>query len=419
MIAIFGRAAVVSKIVSAIFGVGVCLLTYAITSRLTGNRAASWFIFLIVALNPLHIFNSASSMTDIPSAFFVMASLYFVIDKQWITAAVFGALAGLTRVDNWMLIALIPFLQFIQERRLSIVTLLILVFPPVFFFYVSWLATGDWWACFVIRKQYMDALLVANPSLASFSMYGIARDTGSLLISIGTAVLIACFIGGWRISKQILRSPRQLNSKLVASVFAVCVYFFAFFGFIVLAYLTHKQPIIFPRYGLTMFTLGLPLLAWTYLELVIAGHKRARKILIGIVTIVVLEAGLQFVGCAGFINKINTIETVAVYLRDHYQLTSASRIYSDDGTVIPLSGIPEERFLSTFDAPRDREPFLAWLKQKQVEYLVIVDKEDSKPAKLFPELKNGTGNDMFRPVMNARARFLPTNVWVYQVNLKR
>src|SRR5262249_22565432 len=102
---------------------------------------ARW-MFLLIALNPLHIFYSASAMTDVPHGFLILATLYFVITGSWLVAAVFGALAGLTRVESWMLIALIPAIQIIKERRISMAALLILVIPPLFWFYISWQATG-------------------------------------------------------------------------------------------------------------------------------------------------------------------------------------------------------------------------------------------------------------------------------------
>src|SRR3989441_555900 len=100
-----GNGFYVGKFVSGIFGVGVCLLVYSITLRLTANRTAALLAFVLIALNPLHILNSVSAMTDVPHVFFVLASLYFVLEKRWILAASFAALAGLTRVESWMLIA--------------------------------------------------------------------------------------------------------------------------------------------------------------------------------------------------------------------------------------------------------------------------------------------------------------------------
>lgn len=414
-IAVVGHPYYVSKLVSAIFGVGICLLVYDMTFRLTSHRKAALWAFVLIALSPLHIFNSASSMTDIPSAFFVLASLYIALKRRWIIAAVFAALAGLTRVDNWMLIVLLPVLHFLEERRVSLISIVILIFPPLFWFYISWKATGDWWACFVTRKLYMDALVAANPSLASFSVFGIARDTGSLLISIDVAVLVACIVGGWMVAKRLYGSSSERGSETLREVAAIHLYFFAFLGFIVLAYLTHKQPIIFPRYGLTMFALGIPILPWTYLEITRRKPEWARKLLITIVVVCALEASMQLVGSIGFIHKVNTLGTVSKYLRSNFQANSIAKVFSDEGTVIALSGLPEASFLTSTEAPHDREGFISFLKAKKVEYLVFVEKEDSTPAKLFPELKDGVGNEMFQPVMHADARFLPTNVWVYRV----
>src|SRR5437867_2070276 len=81
-----GNGFYAGKVVSSIFGVGVCLLVFSITFRLTANRTAAWLAFVVIALNPLHIYYSASAMTDVPHAFFVLASLYFVLRQGWIAA---------------------------------------------------------------------------------------------------------------------------------------------------------------------------------------------------------------------------------------------------------------------------------------------------------------------------------------------
>src|SRR6266699_2872356 len=165
-----GNGFYVGKFVSTLFGVGVCLLVYGITLRLTANRTAAVLAFVLIALNPLHILNSASAMTDVPHAFFVSASLYFVLRRGWVAAAIFAALAGLTRVESWMFIALLPAIQFLKERRISISALFILIIPPLFWFYISWKATGNWLQCFETRQSYHDWLLAMNPALALFSL---------------------------------------------------------------------------------------------------------------------------------------------------------------------------------------------------------------------------------------------------------
>ena len=402
------------KIVSAIFGVGACLFIYSIILRVTANRTAALLGFVLIALNPLHIFYSTSAMTDVPHAFFVLAALYFVLRRGWVLAAVFAALAGLTRVESWMLIALIPAIQFLRERRISIVALVILVVPPLFWFYISWKATGNWLACFESRQQYHDWLLQMNPALAHFSLSNILRDVTTLIVSTDIAVLIASLFAGWVVVRSLARSlPGLAIPDDLREVLPPAVFFFAFLGLLLGAYLLHQQPMIFPRYGLILFSLGIPILAWTCLKLRKDHPEFARRVLVAVIVICLFDASIQFAGAVGTLNQASAQRAAAEYLHTHFQLNSNARIFSDEGTVQVMSGIPPERFVSSSDSPRDREGFLNSLKDKNVEYVVFIKKVDSTPAKLFPEWENGTGNDLIQPVLHARARFLRTDIWVY------
>jgi hypothetical protein len=370
---------------------------------------------LLIALNPLHIFYSTSAMTDVPHAFFVLATLYFVLQRGWVFAAIFAALAGLTRVESWMFIALIPLIQLIKERRISITTLLILAIPPLFWFYISWKATGNWLQCFATRQQYHDWLLVMNPTLAHFSLSNVLRDGAILIISTDIAVLISSFVAGWLLVRRL---PQSFSSKGLPEdlrgILAPVVFFFAFLGLLVAAYLTHQQPMIFPRYGLILFSLGIPILAWTVLRVRQGKTVWARRLLISIVAICIFDGSIQFVGAVGSLNAISAERSVADYLHTHFDPNSNARIFSDEGTVSVMSGILEEKFLTSSDTPRDRAGFLSFLKEKNVEYLVFVSKGDSTPAKLFPELANGMGNELIQPVLHTRARFLRTDIWIYE-----
>lgn len=414
-----GNGFYTGKIVSAIFGVGSCLLVYSITLRLTGDRTAALLGFALIALNPLHIFYSASAMTDIPHSFFVLASLGLVLKRSWVWAAVFAALAGLTRMESWMFIALIPAIQVLRERRISVTAQIILLIPPLFWFYISWKATGNWLACFESRQQYHDWLLAMNPALARFSLSGVLSDGATLIISTDIAVLIAALVAGWLIVKRFTRNKtgvavNNLEADDIGEVLPPLVCFFAFLALLLVAYLTHQQPMIFPRYGLILFSLGIPILAWTCLRLRQEHPQLARRVLIAVIVICLFDASIQLAGAVGSLNQISAQRAVADYLRTHFPLNSNARIFSDEGTVQVMSGIPSERFLSSSEAPRDREGFLNYLKEKTVEYVVFIDKGDSTPAKLFPELKNGSGNEVFEPVMHSSSRFLRMDIWLYR-----
>src|SRR5215471_18581428 len=105
---LFGHTFYVAKIVSALCGMGACLLVYQISMRLTNHRPISLLAFALTALNPLHILYSSSSLTDVPHGFLVMASLYFVLEQRWKAAAILAAAAGFMRIESWMLIIILP-----------------------------------------------------------------------------------------------------------------------------------------------------------------------------------------------------------------------------------------------------------------------------------------------------------------------
>jgi hypothetical protein len=199
------------------------------------------------------------------------------------------------------------------------------------------------------------------------------------------------------------------------AVVPAIVFFFANLAMIVAAYLSGAMPIIFPRYGLILFTLGIPILAWTVLILRKRSPQLARRLLISVVAILIFDASVELVGSVGLLNQISAQRAVADYLHAHFPPDSSARIFCDEGTVQASSGVPPERFLTSFDAPRDREGFLNYLREKNVEYLVFADNQDSTPNKLFPDLEYGEDYGSFEPVINSRTPFLPTNIWLYSV----
>jgi len=408
-----GNGFYAGKLVSAGFGVGVCVLIYSVTLKLTAHRTAALLAFLVIALNPLHIFYSASAMTDVPHAFFLLASLHFCLQKRWLLAAVFAALAGLTRMESWMFLALIPAIQFFRERRISLAAVAILAIPPLFWLYVSRRATGNWLACFAARREYHDWLFAANPTLAHFSLPHILRDGATLLVSADITVLMGGFVAGWFVSQPLISRARLQEN--VRAIVPALIFFFATLGMIVLAYLSGAMPIIFPRYGLILFTLGIPILAWTTLTLRKRRPQLARRLLISVIAILAFDASVELVGSVGLLNQISAQRAVADYLHTHFQTESDGRIFCDEGTVQALSGIPPEKFLTSFDAPRDHEAFLNYLKEKNVEYLVFVSNQDSTPARLFPDLEYGDYNQSFEPVMSGHTEFLYTSIWLYRV----
>jgi hypothetical protein len=253
-----------------------------------------------------------------------------------------------------------------------------------------------------------------NPAIARFSVVNILRDGATLLISSDIAVLIACFAAGWFVLKKILKLHRQKLSEETQMLLPPAVFFFAFFFLLFVAYLTHQQPIIFPRYGLILFTLGLPILAWAFLRAKQQRPLRARPLLVGIMVVLAFDASIQFAGAVGTVNQYHVQRAAAEYLHDHFDPKSNARLFCDDGTVKVLSGISEERFVTSSDVPRDREGFLSALKANNVEYLVFVDHQPTTVNRLFKDLEYGDYGDWFEREFNSHTNFLPTQIWVYR-----
>lgn len=313
-----------------------------------------------------------------------------------------------------MFIALIPVIQFLRERRVSIIAVLIMLLPPLFWFYISWKATGNWLACFQQRQQYLDWLLMMNPAIAHFSLMNVLRDGATLLISSDIAVLLASFFAAWFVLRQFLKIHRQKLSEEMQIILPQVILFFAFSSLLLVAYLTHQQPIIFPRYGLILFTLGLPILAWTFLRLKTQKPLWARSLFIGTILILSLDGSIQFAGAVGTVNQYRAQRATADYLRNHFDAKSKARIFCDDGTVKVLSGISEEKFVSSSDVPRDREGFLSALKANEVEYLVFVANQPTTPNRLFHDLEDGDYRQWFGREFNTHTMFLPMEIWVYR-----
>lgn len=402
------------KIVAALFGVGVCLLVYALTLQLVENRTAALLAFLLIALSPLHILTSTSALTDVPHAFFVLASLYFVLRKRWVVAAVFAALAGLTRVESWMLIALIPALQLWKERRVSISAIVIMLLPPLFWFWVSWKAAGDGLATFKVRQQYHDWLLQQNPALQYFTFAGVLKDSAMFLSGVDAAVLIAALVAGWLVFRNLPgKGGDDTKHAGIRPIIPSLIFFFAFLALLTIAYITHQQPIIFPRYGLILFSLGIPILAWTYFAIKKQDSYPSRRILVGVVVLCAMNATAQLAGAVGELNRYSAQRRVADYLRTHFDPHSDAKIFCDEGTVRALSGISEDRFLTSSDVPADYDRFYAVLATNNVEWLVVAEQPGPTPTRLLWS-EYGERIGPYETVTQERSEFLSANIRVYR-----
>jgi len=382
---VVGNPLYVAKVFSAVCGTGVCILVFAISLQLTANRMVSFLAFALIALNPIHIMYSAFSMSDVPHAFLVMCSLYWAVKNRWVVAAGFAAAGGLMRPESWLFIGLLPALQWLLHRRVSLIAFLLTLSAPLVWLYISWSATGNPLEYFKVRNDYISDVLAANPDYAAFSQSQIIANLQTLLYSTGHAVLIACLITGWLVIKGIGRPTREHLSSSPALVVTVA-YFFSSLGFLLVVYFTKNQPAIYARYCLVLFALGLPVLASIFLTAMKWKPAWTLKFSVLLAVLCIWPLVFQVRDGGTYINQVGQKRIVARYLKDKFHSDSNLRVFCDDDTVRLLAGVSADTFRNSSDSPVDAKSFLEYLKANRIEYLVYERRDGSAAEKLFLDL---------------------------------
>jgi Gpi18-like mannosyltransferase len=408
------------KILSGLSGAASCVLVFAITQKLTRSVALSSLTFVLVVCNPLHILYSAASMTDVPHACLVLASVWFLVQERWLGAAIFAAMAESVRPEAWTFILLLPLLQIIRERRVSLIALGLLVLPPLTWLVICQLATGDPLASFAERVRYNASYLDFNPTRRGFALADINRDAIYFLLGANPIVFLAIIAAAGLSIFQATRQPSRLYwPAAVISASAV-----ALLGFVLLAYVTKRQPVLFPRYGLIFFTLGLPLLAWL-LQFDLAHWKRPRIAQWATAATIALcfwqsarQISIIFKVLDDFRAHRQVAQAVAAALQQSRE--GNSRCFADDAAIRVLSGLPVERFAQSNTTPvaarQNGTDFETYLREQSVTYLVFTSIEDSLPVTFYPQLGQNPEIDAghFQFLSVTRSSFGP-DVWLYRL----
>jgi Dolichyl-phosphate-mannose-protein mannosyltransferase len=454
--AIVGSPFYVPKLISAIFGGGVCVLVFVLTWELTCSRWASMATAVLVALNPYHLIYSSSAMTDVPHAFFILLCAYCCIKDRWLLASACALAAGLIRVESWTLIPIIPLAYFLRRPGLtdnvnqtprlrwsqrvpgrvltSALLGLCVAAGPLFWLYVSWQATGSFNKYFEIRNTYIVETLTGNPWLASFSISRVAFDllrlvytTHPLVIYAALVLLIASlkrhasdapgslFRKAWQ-TRELLRSAEGL----------LLTFFCSHLAFLLLAYCTNNQPEIWPRYGLIFFTLGLPLLASRLTKTANTGTARVSRAFnrtpLATTYVTAILFAIQF--CAQLVDvtriviKSDANVIAAEFLEEQRQGDPTMKIYCEDGAIRVLSGIPLEEFRDQYNSPADEKAFLQSLKANQVRFLVYKDLPGTRLPELISKIRSGRRSTdiMLEEVVPAPRRKTRDKVIIYRVH---
>lgn len=216
------------------------------------------------------------------------------------------------------------------------------------------------------------------------------------------------------ICRYLIRTKIRQPSDDMFGIVATGVYFVSFLGFIVAAYFTRNQPDIFDRYGLILFVIEIPILAWTFAEVAAWKPYVARLLMVLAMLMCFAEFEDKLADVPLYVSFGNPQQIIANNVKSRCEADENMMVFCDDGVVQELSGIPKERFLSSSDLPPDREQFLRNLKEKGVHFLVYADLEDSTPVRLFPELRSGVGSELFELVAPGTRKDWHGSVWLYR-----
>lgn len=408
-----GNPLMAGKILSGLCGATSCLLVFTIAKNLTRSLVLACLAFAVVLTSPLYILYSAACMTDIPHACLVLASLWFALQKRWLGAAIFAAIAEGVRIEAWALIVLLPLLQFVYERRVSRLGLAILLLPPIAWLGICQLATGDPFAFFADHARYQIQYLDFHPS-------DVRQDIDYFLLGANRVVFFSIIIAG---GLSILRALYRHRPPSFA-VALTLGYTAALLGFILFAYISGRQPVLLPRYSLIFFVLGVPILMWL-IRLLIKQQGPlwfARLIAATLIALCLWEEKKQLPVVSKVFADFRAHRQVAEILATAFQESRdpGQRCFSDDAAVRVLSRLPAGRFVRSATAPvatrQDIGAFEAFLREQRVAYLVFIRTEDSLPVKFYPQLGRSDQADTgdFQLITVAPSPFGP-DVWLYRL----
>jgi hypothetical protein len=217
-------------------------------------------------------------------------------------------------------------------------------------------------------------------------------------------VLAGCVAGLWLLWRQWRKRGKGSTfgePSNVNDLFVCLSFFFAYLSFILFAYLTKNNTDIWPRYGLVLLTLGLPILAYSTQQFFRERSVLATAVLGIAIVVGILQCKTQTEDLARFLSQTDRAEVIGNYLKREYALDPSIKVFCDHPEVRVNSGIPREQFYDSFHAPTDQKGFVGYLRTNGVRFLVIPqESETSTPSQLFPSLVKDTG-DLFEAVIPA------------------
>jgi hypothetical protein len=363
----------VPKLLAALFGGLTPVLVYALARRISGELAPSLLAWLIVTVAPLEVLYATSGMSEAFYGFwFVLAALAFVHaerDNQWLLVAALALVPpSLTRFDGWILLpALVPF-AWLQRRTRP--TTAIGAFVIVALVPLAWFALD-----FYVAKRPLSFLAAHRAYVehfyATYQFHDLYANRGPLgwtfhLACLATTMGVFTAVIGVRTAMR----EHGRDARALAGWIAIT------FAYLLAMWILRRQ-MGWRRHYLA---LGACLAVFAAIGFVRLGRRRA-------IAFLVADFLLVLATSAPFVYVPRRFQQAASFLRAH-----EGRIYSDEPGVRLMTG--GERFVS--DAPRvTPAELIAWLKARDVRWVVFSNVDYSPLGEVFPWMKDGLDRPPF------------------------
>ena len=402
-----GHLMFVGKLVSAVSGLAACWLVYRLLMAMTRRPHVALVGALIVAFDPWQLLYSSNSMTELPFEALVLGALDRVVARRWSAASVIMVFAGFLRIEAWPLAALVPVAALLVERRIKIVPVLLVFVAPAAWLAITYATKGDMRAYFTIRNAYVAEYLAYEPERAHLTAKWAQWDFANLRQGACLPVVLGAFAAiGWLALRFVTR--RKPATGTFAAVALAVVYLFLL-TFLVAAYSTRSQPVLWVRYGLIYQPLGVCLTLWWLAE---GCGPRSRW-----VAALVLGAGIVAHAADEF-KVINDTRGNLVFQRQAGALLASlhpNRVFCDSIVVRVEAGLAPDHACDSSGLSADPAGFLQDLRRQNVDYLVYIASEASTPVKLFPELAEFRAAHGLEPFQKIDSPDWRPSVLIYRV----
>src|SRR3989338_6377582 len=310
------RTGLAGAIVSGTAFIVSSIFLYKLTFLITKNKYASFFAFLVFALNPNILYLQATPMTELPLvAFFILSSYFFIkyiINENDIPSlllsALFGFFAVLTRYDGWFLVifeALTIILLYFHEKESwrKIEGKLILFATLAFFGVLIWmmwdlLILGDPFyftnSQFSARTQQQEWLRRGElPGYGNFPL-SLAYYLVTAMSNAGVFVFVIAIFG----FIIYIKDKKNRNRLYIALILLVPFIFNVFTMFVgqSVIFIPHLTPVSFEwrlfnvRYGVLMIPVLSLFFSYAFFKAKEAGSKAL------VIFLLILQLGLYVVG---------------------------------------------------------------------------------------------------------------------------